>query len=113
MEAVFVLTLSEAEHFPVPSVVQLNDLPPVHTPLTTAPDRAGLTKATTVAFQKFLLTVALLPVKEAMVMFWPAGLFTVTVIDALPIEPPVSVTAAVIVCVPEPSTALKDAPVPI
>ena len=59
--------MSDTKHWPEPSVVQLVVVLSPHTPLTAAPDEAGLMVITTVAFQKFLLTVVLDSVNEATV----------------------------------------------
>jgi hypothetical protein len=104
IELTFVLTLSVTEHCPLEPVVQEVVVPLLHAPLTTAPDRAGSMVATTVAFQKFLLTVELLPVRKATVTVWLAVLPTVTVIESLEVNPPESVTEAVMVWVPSEST---------
>ena len=50
IELTVVLTLSETEHCPAESVVQEVVVPLLQAPLTTAPDRAGLMVARTVAF---------------------------------------------------------------
>jgi hypothetical protein len=114
IELTLVLTLMVTVHWPDASLcVQEAVARAVQTPLTTAPDRAGSIVATTVAFQKFLLIVELLPARDATVTVWFAIGPTVTVIEALPVRPPESVTEAVMVCVPSLSTALKEPPVPI
>ena len=88
-------------------------VPLLQAPLTTAPLRAGLIVTTTVAFQKFLLTLELLPTRDATVTVSPAAGCTTTVMDALPVRPPESAIDAVMVCVPTLSTVLKAPPVPI
>lgn len=67
IELTVVLTLSEIVHWPLASVVQEAVAPLLQAPLTTAPDRGWFMVARTVAFQKFLLIVELLPVRDATV----------------------------------------------
>ena len=62
-----VLRLMETVHWPVVPVVHVAVEPLLHAPLTTAPPRAGLIVTVTIAFQKFLLTVELVPVNDATV----------------------------------------------
>jgi len=101
IEVVFVRTLVEPEQLPDPSVVQLNALPPVQVPFTTAPDSAGSTVTITVAFQKFLLIVELLPAKLETVIVSPiTGLLTVTLWLVVPVAPSSSVTVRLTVYVP-------------
>ncbi len=107
------LTVTVTVHCPEASVVQLAEAPLPQAPVTTAPLKAGSIVTTTVALQKFLLMVELLPARLVTVTVPPDAASTTTVMEALPVSPPESVTEAVIVCVPSLSTALKEPPVPI
>lgn len=91
VELILLLIFKLTEHLPA-LVVQLAVLPLAQTPLTTAPDKAGLTVMVTVAFHEFLLITELLGTRVAIVISWLVPLVTVTDFVVVPVAPSSSVT---------------------